>query len=89
MNVTTALMVLPAVGTFILGFSIGYLIRFFLIRISVFRIVDLTAIIAVVMGGAIASFVMSDEVGQAVRWWYPMGLLLGWTVHVLIGRLDR
>jgi hypothetical protein len=76
---------LPAAGTFMLGLFVGYLVRYFVIRLSDYRVTALSGIVATVLGGTIVGFLLIDEVGKSVRWWYPVGVVAGWTTNAVIG----
>jgi hypothetical protein len=78
---------LPAAGTFLLGLFIGYLVRYFVVRLLTFSVAMLAVIIAAVLGGSIAGFLLIDQVGQSVRWWYPIGIIVGWMVNAVIAWL--
>jgi hypothetical protein len=76
---------LPAAGTFLLGLFVGYLVRYFVIRLNAYRVTALSVIVAVVLGGTVTGFLMTDDIGRSVRWWYPVGVLAGWMSSAIIG----
>ena len=74
----------PAVGAFLLGVFVGYLVWYFLVRFEApaFNTKVLASVISVAAGGAIAAFL---DVDPSDRWWYPIGLIAGWGIFT-IGR---
>ena len=80
---------LPAAGTFMLGLFIGYLVRYFVARLATFRVTTLAGIIAAVIGTTVVGFLTIDEVGQTVRWWYPVGVIAGWMANWIAENMSQ
>lgn len=76
-----------AVGAFLLGMFIAYLVWYFVVRFSAngYTAMALTSVVSVVAGGAIVAFLDADTAAAKDRWWYPIGLFVGWLVFA-IGR---
>jgi hypothetical protein len=43
-------------------------------------------IIAAVAGTVVMAFIEADEVGRGARWWYPIGLMVGWVLFSVVHR---
>lgn len=78
---------LSAIGAFLLGIFIAYLVWYFVVRFAEggYTAMALTSIISVVAGGGVVAFLDADGPADQNRWWYPIGLFVGWLIFA-IGR---
>jgi hypothetical protein len=76
----------PGTGAFCLGFFVGYLAWYFVVRLRSYGPGPLMGIIAAVAGTVVMAFIQADEVGRGARWWYPIGLMAGWVLFSVAHR---
>jgi hypothetical protein len=75
---------IPALGSTCMGLVIGWLIRYFIRRFKSFNTKALGSVVSIIAGGAIVHFLQADS---TARWFYPIGLALGFIVYSLIAVL--
>lgn len=79
-------MSIPAVGAFMLGVFVSFLVWYFVVRFgkSQFTSAGLTSVVAVLVGGAVNAFIaLAAEVDKQATWWYPIGLVGGWIIFTI------
>jgi hypothetical protein len=82
------LLTVPATGVFCLGVFVACLAWFFIVRFRTYGAGALSAIITVVFGAVVLAFIEADAAGRGDRWWYPIGLLIGSVLFVILHRLQ-
>ncbi len=75
---------IPAIGSWSLGFVVGYMAWYFIVRTTDFTAGSFASVVLVVAGGAGVAFVGRDATDPTVRWWYPIGLLVSLVVYALL-----
>ena len=84
---------LPSVSALALGIFIGFMAWYFIKRFKEYTTDGLTAVIGVLIGGVVVTFLdwtptaaasgaasATATVDVVHRWWYPIGLLVGFLV---------
>ena len=75
-----------SVGASVLGIMVGYLVRYFVYRFESFTPAALSAVVAVIGGGAALRYFF--EVDKTARSYYLIGLFVGfvlWTIAAFLG----
>lgn len=74
----------PAIGAGSLGFFVGYMIWYFVVRFAKDKYTSdgLVAVVGVFAGGIVVQFLEKGST-PTQRWWYPIGLVIGWAVFSL------
>jgi hypothetical protein len=69
----------PALGSFSLGVTIGWLVRFFLERFVEFNAKILSTVVTVMVGGSVIGFLnwVAPVNADSDIFWYPVGLPVG------------
>lgn len=85
-----AAVTLPAAGAASLGVFIGYLAWYFIVRFGGERFTTdgLTAVVGVLVGGAVIDFLKTTGAATRDWWWYPIGLVIGWGVFIVFRFLN-
>jgi hypothetical protein len=75
----------PAFGAAALGVFIGYIVWYFVVRLGGERYTTdgLVAVVGVLAGGVVMDFLKDSGLPARDRWWYPIGLLIGWALFVI------
>lgn len=77
----------PGWGSLALGIFIAYLTWYFVTRFTEFNVAGLSAVAAVVAGGVVVAFLDAGIAPGGVplehRWFYPVGLVVGFLVYAL------
>lgn len=74
-------------GAFALGIFIAWLTWYFVRRLEDHTPAGLVAIVGVVAGGTVVAFLDVGSTAQGStehRWWYPIGLVVGFVLYALI-----
>jgi len=79
--------VVPSIGSTCLGIVIGWLVRFFIWRFKQFSPSVLSAVVSVILGGAVAKY-LGPTNDPNVWWFYPIGLLVGFVVYHILATLE-
>ena len=75
----------PALGAALLGVFVGYMVWYFIVRFAKDKYTSdgLVAVLGVVAGGVVIEFMKGGALSSRDRWWYPVGLVIGWLVFVV------
>ena len=73
--------IVPALGVLSLGIIIGWLIRFFIKRFKSFTPKALTSVVTLIVGGSTVKLLGADK---TLFWFYPIGLLAGFTIYTIL-----
>jgi len=76
----------PEWGALALGIFIAYLTWYFVTRFTEFNVAGLSSVAAVVAGGVVVMFLDAGAAAgqvQSHRWFYPIGLVIGFFVFVI------
>ena len=79
--------VVPAVGSTCLGIVIGWLVRFFIWHFKQFSPSVLSAVVTVILGGAVAKYLGPTNDPNVWRF-YPIGLLAGFVIYHVLATLE-
>jgi hypothetical protein len=77
---------LEAIGTAALGFFLGYMAWYFATRVTDSWMDAFAAVAGVLFGGVVLAFLGGTSADS--RWWYPIGLVAGWVVYVILRKLN-
>ncbi len=74
-----------ALGAVSLGVVIGWLVSYFVRRFKKFNPQILASTIPIFIGGGVIKFLQDNS---SAIWFYPIGLLIGFSLNVLFAWLD-
>jgi hypothetical protein len=77
-------MVLAAIGMTCLGVVICYICMYFVARLKEHTITGFGGVIGVLLGGVVAKFLTVNTAAVDSIWWYPIGLLIGLAIWLVI-----
>jgi hypothetical protein len=81
-------MLLPLLGSLSLGFVMGWLMRYCLIRFKRFDAKVLGSVASVICGGAVLKLFQADPFSVTV-WGYPIGLAIGVVSYPLVALFEN
>ena len=70
--------IVAPIGATCLGIVMGWLVRYFIRRFESFNANAFGAIVGVVVGGVVVTFLEEDK---SVWWFYPIGLFIGFVIY--------
>jgi hypothetical protein len=70
------------IGTTALGVFLGYMAWYFATRVTDSWMDSFAAVAGVLFGGVVLAFLGGTSADT--RWWYPIGLVIGWVIYVLL-----
>ena len=73
---------MDVIGNLALGIFLGYMAWYFVTRVSDKPIDSFAAVAGVLFGGVVLAFLGGTTSDS--RWWYPVGLVVGWIIYVVL-----
>lgn len=71
-----------AIGTAALGVFLGYMAWYFATRVTESWMDSFAAVAGVLFGGVVLAFLGGTT--SENRWWYPIGLVIGWLIYIIL-----
>ena len=73
------------VGLIALGVFMGYMAWYFATRVKENWMTSFAAVAGVLFGGVVLTFLGGASSDN--RWWYPIGLVIGWLIYAIARKL--
>jgi phosphotransferase system glucose/maltose/N-acetylglucosamine-specific IIC component len=73
---------IEALGILALGVFLGYMAWYFATRVTDSWMDSFAAVAGVLFGGVVLAFLGGTSSDS--RWWYPIGLVIGWVIYVVL-----
>ncbi len=73
------------IGVLSLGVFLGYMAWYFATLVKSNWMTSFASVAGVLFGGVVLTFL--GGAGSDSRWWYPIGLVVGWIIYAVLRKL--